>query len=256
MPKSIAYFDARAERYHRRGGFAPERKEKALQVTRDLLLALTPPGSTLLQLGAGTGFFTEKLLQASHFREIHVTDGAQAMLAIAQQTLASEDTILRFSLLDFATLWSGRFAGIGIDAVASSMAIHHAENKQQLFRQVLAALKPGGVLVFADHVAGTSDCIQHLIGRERALVRLGRDRNVATEKILQVIRTDEKVQREEGNRCESVARNQDHLARNGSQDVDCLWRDYWPAVFVARKPACERDPASTVPWVPNVRTGR
>jgi ubiquinone/menaquinone biosynthesis C-methylase UbiE len=247
MSKSISYYSTRAERYHRKRGFAPERKEKALQVTRDLLVALTPPGSTLLQLGAGTGLFTEDLLQARHFGQIHVTDGAQAMLEIAQQTLVSEKTLLHFSTLDFTASWTDRFAGTGIDAVTSSMAIHHAEDKRQLFRQVWTVLKPGGAFVFLDHVAGTSGCTQHLIGRERALVRLGRGEEVTEEQIRQVIEIDERVGREEGNRCESVAQYQDHLARSGFQDVDCLYRDYWLAIFVARRPPCDREPAPTLP---------
>jgi tRNA (cmo5U34)-methyltransferase len=237
MSRSISYFNARAQRYHRRGGFAPARKEKMLQVTRDLLTALALPGSTLLQLGAGTGLLTKKLLRTNHFQEIYVTDGAPAMLEIARQTLASEETALHFVHLDFTTSWSDRFAQAGIDAVTSSLAIHHAADKPQLFRQVYAVLEPEGIFVLADHVAGASACVQHFIGRERALVRLGREENVTPEQILQVIQIDEKVQRKEGNRCESVAQYQRHLAESGFQDVDCLWRDYWLAVFVAQKPA-------------------
>jgi ubiquinone/menaquinone biosynthesis C-methylase UbiE len=237
MPDSISHYNARAERYHQRSGFAPERKGKALQVALDLLTALTPPGSTLLQLGAGTGHFTRKLLPANHFSEIYVTDGAQAMLEIAQHTLSSEDTILYFDLLDFTTTWADRFAGMDVDAVTSSMAIHHAADKQALFRQVHAVLRPGGAFVLVDHVAGTSPGVQHLIGRERALERVGREATV--DKIAEVIHIDEKVGRQEGNRCESVLQYQDYLARSGFQDVDCLWRDYWLAVFVARKPMTE-----------------
>jgi ubiquinone/menaquinone biosynthesis C-methylase UbiE len=165
MSESISFYNARAERYHRRGGFAPERKARALHVALDFLTTLTPPRSTLLQLGAGTGYFTEKLLQANHFAEMYVTDGAQAMLEIARQTLEPETARLYFDLLDFTTDWAGRFAGTGIDAVTSSMAIHHAADKLRLFRQVYAVLKPEGAFVFVDHMAGTSDPIQYLIGR-------------------------------------------------------------------------------------------
>ena len=43
MPESLTYWDARAERYHQRGGFAPERKSPMLEVALDLLSVLTPP---------------------------------------------------------------------------------------------------------------------------------------------------------------------------------------------------------------------
>ncbi len=130
MSRSVDFYDARAERYHQQKGFAPGRKEKMLQVTLDLLTTLTSPQSTLLELGAGTGLFTHRLLQARHFREIYATDGANAMLAIARQTLEPEDTALHFVHLDFTTRWSDQFMETGFDAVTSSMAIHHAADKQ------------------------------------------------------------------------------------------------------------------------------
>ena len=79
------------------------------------------------------------------------------------------------SPFDFTTDWTNLFAGIGFDAITSSMALHHAENKQLLFQRIFLTLKPKGLFVFADHMAGASPCIEHLLVRERALVRLGRD---------------------------------------------------------------------------------
>jgi ubiquinone/menaquinone biosynthesis C-methylase UbiE len=207
-----------------------------LEVALDLLVALTPPQSTVLELGAGTGRFTQKLLKARRFREIYVTDGAEAMLAIAKQALGSQDTHVQFMELDFTTSWSGRFAGMGFDAVTSAMAIHHADDKERLFQQVFRTLNPKGVLVLADHMAGASACIQQLIGRERALVKLGREGKENSERILELIAGDEERQREEGNVCETVAQYQRYLTDGGFEDVDCLWRDYWLAVLVARKP--------------------
>ena len=116
------------------------------------------------------------------------------------------------------------------------MAIHHADDKPRLFQQVFATLKPKGVFVFADHMAGASACIQHLIARERAWVRLGRQGRESPEQLQELIRQDEAWQSEEGNECEPVAQYQHYLTESGFEDVDCLWRDYWLAVFVARKP--------------------
>ncbi len=237
MSRSLSFYDdrAQAERYHRRQGFAPTRKARMLAVTLDLLTALAPVGGTLLELGAGTGHFTEKVVAAGHFREIVVTDGAEAMLAIARETLVPGSTRVRFRRLDFTTAWAEAFAGSDVDAVTSAMALHHAEDKPRLFRQVFAVLKPGGVFVFADHMAGTSAAVQHLIARERALLALGRPARERLEQVQALIRQDEEQQQVEGNRCESVARYERHLAEAGFVDVDCLWRDYWLAVFVARK---------------------
>lgn len=227
----------RAERYARSKGFGFERKVRMYEVTLDLLTTLTAPQSTVvLELGCGTGLFTEKLLHARHFQKIYATDGAEAMLSKARQTLGAGGGQLRFLHFDFTTDWLRHFEDIGIDAVVSTMALHHATDKQKLFRQIFDVLRPQGVFVLADHMAGTTAYTEYLIGRERALIRLGREAKENRERVLNVIRIDGERQKEEGNRCESVAQYQQYLTSSGFEDVDCLWRDYWLAVFVARKP--------------------
>jgi tRNA (cmo5U34)-methyltransferase len=238
VSKSIIYYNdsTRAERYHRKKGSYPERTKRMHEVMLDLLVTLTSPQSTILELGAGTGLFTERLLEINQFPEIYVTDGAAAMLAIAQQTLESKHTSLHFVQLDFTTDWASLFAGIGFDAITSSLALHHADDKQSLFQQIFLALKPKGLFVFADHMAGASACIEHLLVRERALVRLGRDGKENPEQLLEIMNGDKERGRKEGNRCETVAQYQGYLDKSGFEDVDCIWRDYWLAIFVARKP--------------------
>jgi ubiquinone/menaquinone biosynthesis C-methylase UbiE len=225
-----------AERYHRRGGFAPRRKEKMLEVVLELLVALAPPQSTLLELGAGTGLFTKKIIKTNHFKRIHVTDGAPAMLEITQQNLPSGDGFLQFDIVDFSAEWSERLNSNGFDAVTSTMAFHHAQDKLRVFQQVFEVLKPSGVFVFGDHMAGTSALGQYLIGRERALERLGREEKREPEQIQAQMQLDEQRQEAEGNRCEPVVQYEAYLSSCGFEEVDCLWRDYWLAVFVARRP--------------------
>ncbi len=140
---------------------------------------------------------------------------------------SSVDTRLHFAQLDFATDWTGLFAGIRFDAITSSMALHHADDKQQLFQQVYSALKPNGVFVLADHMAGASACIQYLFARERALVRLRRDGKENPERVLELISGDEERGRAEGNVCETVVQYERYLDQSGFEDVDCIWRDYW-----------------------------
>ncbi len=209
------------------------------EVMLDLLTTLTSPQSTILELGAGTGLFTEKLLGMKHFREIYVTDGAPAMLHIAQQTLEREPEalppLLHFIQLDFTTEWKGLFAGIGFDAVTSSIALHHAADKQYLFQQIFSILKPQGVFVLADHMAGATPFIEHLLVRERAIIRLGKDNKENHDQLQEIMDGDAERRRNEGDVCESVAQYQYYLNQSGFEDVECIWRDYWLAVFVARK---------------------
>ena len=210
---SLGFYNdsGRAERYHQKKGFAPERTARMREVMLDLLTTLTSPQSTLLELGAGTGLFTEKLLRSNHFREIYVTEGAPAMLQVARQALEAERTLLHFARLDFTTGWTGMFAGLGFEAITSSIALHHAADKLHLFQQIFSMLKPQGVFVLGDHMTGASAWTENLVKRERAIIRLGRENKENDEQLQEIMKRDEEIGRKEGNRCESVAQYQYYL---------------------------------------------
>lgn len=228
----------RASDYNKKKGFDPRRKDELLNVTLSLLIDLTPQEASILELGAGTGLFTKKIINTGHFKEIFVTDGAEAMLEIARNELSSTSTELLFDTLDFTQpFWSKKFPDNKIGAVSSSMALHHAENKKTLFKEVFDVLIPGGVFVFADHMAGTSPLIDKLISTKRARLKLSFFKEDINDKhkIERFIQEDNKKQDAEGNKCESIDNYLQYLREAEFEDVDCIWRDYWLAVFVAKK---------------------
>lgn len=237
-PASLAYYDdtENARRYHSQTGFDPARKQEMLQVTLRLLTELAPIGARLLELGCGSGLFTTMLAAAEHFGSICATDGAEAMLKIVRSQMATFPASAVFETLDFTRSdWADQYPTASFDAVTSSMALHHAADKQQLFSQVYEALNPGGVFVFADHMAGSSALTDRLIDRERARVKIGED-NPSPADMEAFIQNDRRSQERQGNHCESAADYLGYLEAVGFADVDCLWRSYWLAVFVAQKP--------------------
>ncbi len=238
MPASLSYYDnaKNAQRYHSQTGFDPARKQEMLDVTLRLLTDLAPAGASLLELGCGSGLFTRMTAETEHFGSICATDGAIAMLAIARPQLASVPTSIVFETLDFTQAeWASQCQLVPFDAATSSMALHHATDKPQLFRQVYEGLKPGGVFVFADHMAGSSALTDRLIDQERGRVKIGKD-NPSPADMEAFIRNDRRSQERQGNHCESVAAYLGYLGAAGFTGVDCLWRSYWLAVFVAQRP--------------------
>ena len=237
-PASLTYYDdtENAARYHSQTGFDPARKQEMLQVTLRLLTDLAPAGAKLLELGCGSGLFTKMLAATEHFGSLCATDGAEAMLTIARPQLVSAPTPVVFKPLDFTQGdWDSQYGPASFDAVTSSMALHHAEDKQQLFRQVYEVTKPEGVFVFADHLAGSSALTDRLIDQERARVKIGKAEPSA-EEMEAFIRNDRQSQERQGNHCESATGYLGYLDAAGFTSVDCLWRSYWLAVFVAQKP--------------------
>jgi tRNA (cmo5U34)-methyltransferase len=236
--RSLQVYDSPefAERFSTTGGFAPERKERMLEVARELLLALSREHSRVLELGAGTGDFTGKIAAGKQFDEIVVTDGAAAMLDVARERLAGAYPALRFEMVDFSAQWAGRFGVNSFDSVVSTLALHHAVEKRPLFRQVFDVLKPGGVFVLGDHVAAVTRTGRYLIGRERAFERLNRPDVVAASLLEEAMAFDTQRQIDEGNNCEPAGAYIKMLVDSGFEEVECLWQDYWLALFVALKP--------------------
>src|SRR5687767_5437506 len=84
LPPAVRAFDETAERFDERFG---EWRSVAAQraAVRDYLLELFPVGSSLLELGAGTGEDARFML--AHGRRVVVTDGSPRMVARARAKL-------------------------------------------------------------------------------------------------------------------------------------------------------------------------
>jgi tRNA (cmo5U34)-methyltransferase len=113
-----------------------------------LVAELAGDAPRVLDLGAGTGLLSAAVLEAVPDAEVTLLDGAAPMLAVARQRLGDVPMLVA-DLAD--PLPAGPF-----DAVVSALAIHHLEDaaKRELFARVLAVLRPGGVFVNAEQVAG------------------------------------------------------------------------------------------------------
>lgn len=222
-----AYNDPdRARRYHTQQAFDPPRKARMFEVMLDTLQALLPSGGRVLEFGAGSGDFTKVLLDSGFFSHIEATDGAEEMLALARSEITAPQ--VSFRLLDFTQSWE---APEPLDAIVSSMALHHAPDKLFSFQQAFEALRPGGVLVIGDHIAGVTPQTHRLISLERARVK-----QVPEGQVPDWIEQDTQVQAAQGNICEPLDVYLNVLQQAGFLHVDCLWRDYWMAVVLAVKP--------------------
>lgn len=131
--------------------FVPEREEQ-LRIVGDLIPPTNAPHH-VVDLCAGEGLLSEALLKADSRRVLHVFDGSPAMLDRAASVLGRYRDRVDYHLFDiFSRDW--RKFPWPIHAVVSSLAIHHLDGaqKRELFRDMVAALEPGGALVIADVV--------------------------------------------------------------------------------------------------------
>lgn len=113
----------------------------------------------ILDLGAGTGLLSERVLARAPDARITVLDRSSDMLARARERIASRSPEVVVADFDAAPP-----AGEAFDVVVSALAIHHLDDaaKRALFARIHAALTPGGLFVNAEQIQGRDAAEQAL----------------------------------------------------------------------------------------------
>lgn len=145
---SREYFAAVAEDWERlsAGFFGPELRQKALELAG--VVPGLPPGAgaglTALDMGAGTGFVTEALLDAG--LEVLALDREPAMLARLAGRLGGRGRLTTLAA-DGGRL---PLPSACVDFAFANMYLHHAEDPALAVAEMARILKPGGRLVITD----------------------------------------------------------------------------------------------------------
>ena len=133
--------------------YTPRRQEIA-EAFCDLLPAEDHESFTGVELGTGSGWLCEAILQRYPNATMIGLDGSEAMLQETQRRL--EPFAGRYELKPFrleAQEWIGALPA-NLRCAVSSLAIHHLDGpgKAALFRGLHATLAPGGALLICDLV--------------------------------------------------------------------------------------------------------
>jgi len=129
--------------------FVPEREGQMQRICS--LLSELKPGTRIVELCCGEGLLAEVILAAYPTYSIQLFDGSTEMLARAQTRLTRFKGRFTCQSFDLAST-SWRTFDFPVDAVISSLAIHHlpGPQKQILFQDIFKLLSPGGLLIIAD----------------------------------------------------------------------------------------------------------
>jgi tRNA (cmo5U34)-methyltransferase len=175
----------------------------------------------VLDLGTGTGLLAGHVAAAVPGVHLTLLDAAPAMLDLAAARLSAAGAAFEVHRKDLADpLPPGPY-----DAVVSALAIHHLDDadKRALYGRVKAALRPGGVLVNAEQVAGPTPGVD----RRYHEVWLAEVRGLgATDGDIEAAR-----RRMAHDRPAPVETQCGWLRDLGFFDVDCFYRRWRFAVF-------------------------
>ncbi len=177
----------------------------------------------VLDIGAGTGLFSGMVLSGRSIGRLCLLDGSAAMLGQARSRFSGDGRV-EYRVADMA----GADLGGPWDLVISALAIHHLgdDEKQALYRRIRHALKPGGLFVNAEQVAGPNPAADARYGRLwlDQIRRLG-----ASEAEIEGA-----LQRMSHDRCAPVGIQLRWLEEAGFADVDCSFKAWRFAVFSGR----------------------
>jgi len=155
VPARIATYDADMDVMH------PLRHEMVAAA-----LALLPFDSTAeftaLDLGAGTGYFTQRLVEAFPAVRVIAIDGAESMIPVARERLGEAAQRVDFRVGDLRGLDELLVAGEQGRVVISSYALHHldAREKTGVVERCLGFLEPGGWFLNADLIRSESELLE------------------------------------------------------------------------------------------------
>ena len=137
---SRRYFETVAPQWEsmRRGFFSDAVREKAFDI------ADVEPGEIAADIGAGSGFVTEGLLQRG-LRVIAV-DRSKAMLE-EMKRIFGEGVAVEYRTGETESL---PLDDRSVDDVFANMVLHHVESPPAAIREMARILKPGGKLVITD----------------------------------------------------------------------------------------------------------
>ena len=185
---------------------------------------LSTSAPEILDLGAGTGLFSEFILQKYPNAKITLVDLSQKMLDIAQKRFSSNKNI-NIIQGDFSTFKGEKL----YNAVISSLAIHHLEDKTkvELYNTIFSLLKPDGIFINAEQVAGESEYFSRLYDQEWR--RKVENSSLSREEI------DASYERIKLDKRTPVSTQLKWLKNAGFKEVDCLYKYYDFAVLFCRK---------------------
>ena len=147
----------------------PTRVEQ-LDILISLIADIYRQGSTLLDLGIGSGLVEEQLFARVAGVEVVGVDASPAMLDLAKQRLAAFEDRCTLIQHDFAGITELALPAKPYQIVMSVQALHHLPHQEQraVVRSVADLLPSGGVFLLMDRVALDAD---HFAALYRAMWR-------------------------------------------------------------------------------------
>ena len=226
IPERVASYDADMDLMH------PNR-HKMLEIVLDLVPFDREKSFTALDLGVGTGFFSQAILRNFPNCRVIAIDGAAAMVDMAKGRLGSLADRVDFRVGDFRDL-AKLVASERGDLVYSAFALHHlpAADKVPALREAVRFLNTGGWFLNADLIVANDADVQNRYQelRVQGIVRRssGRDERFKNESSTRAFIAD--LEARDHDQPLTLSEDLRVLDEAGLQNASAFWLEYREAV--------------------------
>jgi tRNA (cmo5U34)-methyltransferase len=181
----------------------------------------------VLDLGAGTGLFSQHVLEKFPHAHFSLIDVADQMLAGARDRFRAHPAQFEYILGDYRAM----DLAPGFELVISSLSIHHLSDleKRALFIRLPALLRPAGRFINVDQIRGETPYLRELYWT-RWLSQVTKS-GASAEQI-----RDSRGRRLAYDQEASLADQIRWLQAAGFNDVDCIYKNFFVGVFLGVKP--------------------
>ena len=239
--QSIAAYDVsqRVKTYDADMELMHPNRSKMVQIAIEVLPFPRTAALRAIDLGIGTGYFTEQFLK--HFPNSRVLgiDGAQAMIDLAKARLTSLASRVQFVIGDFRKLQELAPDAGTIDVVFSAYALHHLSraDKETVLRQVGELLVPCGWFVNADLIVADSPELEGRLQEIRVAGIVerahGSDNRFADSASTRRFLAD--LEKKEADQPLTLSEDLEVLRSSGLKNVSAFWLEYRELVSGGQK---------------------
>ncbi len=184
------------------------------EMTARLVDYLPSAAASILELGCGTGNLTLKLAARYPDAKLALVDAAPQMLEVARARLGPRPASFVATTFESMAFEPGSF-----DLVASTISLHHVQDKAPLYRALRRMIRPGGTFRFADQLAGGTEA-NHAINWARWLEFCRAPGNCTEAEVTSLL--DHAAAHDHYT---PVAEHFRLLEQAGFRNPDCVWRN-------------------------------
>ena len=239
--RSIAAYDVsqRVKTYDADMELMHPNRSKMVQIALEVLPFPTTAALRAIDLGIGTGYFTECFLNKFPNSRVLGIDGAPAMMELAKARLKSSESRVEFVIGDFRKLQELAPDTGTVDIVFSAYALHHLSrfDKEMVLNRVVELLTPGGWFVNADLIVADSPELESRLQQIRiaGIVERARgtDSRFADSALTRQFLAD--LEFKEADQPLTLAEDLALLRSSGLKNVSAFWLEYREFVSGGRK---------------------